>query len=505
MGLRDFTLFDVIVRNARLFADRRAFAFEGREVTHREYLQQVEKLAGGLADIGVGAGERIAILSQDNLEYVSLYGAAARLGAIVVPINWRLSIDEIAYVIRDTAPRVLIVGAKYQATIAASRDKLPPIEHWYGVGGESSLFAPLGDLLAGSGSPPAADITSDSGFVIVHTAAVGGRPRGALLSHGGLLAANLQLLHCWRLGEDDVNLGAAPLFHVAGLGLLLAVQHAGGVTVVLPRFDPDAALRHIQDYRVTVFAEFAPMLSTLLDRAAEQSSDLSSLRAITGIDAPQTIARFEATCPGAKFWVGYGQSELSGLASLAPNRERPGSVGRPSFLTSICVVDEFDQPVSPGETGEIVARGPMVFKGYWTCEDDNAFTFRNGWHHTGDMGRFDEDGYLWYIGRSPAKELIKPGGENVYPAEVEKAILEHPAIAAVVVLGVPDAQWGEAVKAVCVCKTGLTVTAAELIDFVATRIARYKKPKHVVFVDRLPETSAGTIDRAKLKQTYGLA
>jgi acyl-CoA synthetase (AMP-forming)/AMP-acid ligase II len=169
------------------------------------------------------------------------------------------------------------------------------------------------------------------------------------------------------------------------------------------------------------------------------------------------------------------------------------------------VVDELDRPLPTGATGEIVVRGPMVFQGYWRCEADNAFTLRNGWHHTGDMGRIDAEGYLWYSGRSPAKELIKPGGENVYPAEVERAILEHPALAQVVVIGVPDVQWGEAVKAVCVLKAGHTLSAEELIEFVGARIARYKKPKHVVYVAALPCTAADLVDRAAVKAGHGRA
>jgi len=166
-------------------------------------------------------------------------------------------------------------------------------------------------------------------------------------------------------------------------------------------------------------------------------------------------------------------------------------------------VDELDRPLPTDATGEIVVRGPMVFQGYWRCEADNAFTLRNGWHHTGDLGRIDAEGYLWYGGRSPAKELIKPGGENVYPAEVERAILEHPALAQAVVIGVPDVQWGEAVKAVCVLKTGHTLSADDLIEFVGARIARYKKPKHVVFVQALPHAAAGGVDRAAVKAGHG--
>jgi acyl-CoA synthetase (AMP-forming)/AMP-acid ligase II len=175
----------------------------------------------------------------------------------------------------------------------------------------------------------------------------------------------------------------------------------------------------------------------------------------------------------------------------------------PTATTRVAIVDDDDKPVGLGEVGEIVVRGPVVFSSYWNCDADTAFTFRNGWHHTGDQGAFDADGYLWYKGRSPAKELIKPGGENVYPAEVEREIGAHPAIVDVIVLGVPDQQWGEAIKAVCTCKAGHTVTEQEVIDFVAARIARYKRPKFVTFVAAMPKTAAGTVDRAAVKKEHG--
>ena len=505
MGLRDFTLHDVVARNARLYPQRTAFVADGRRITHAEYLARVERLATGLAAAGIAPGERIAVLAQNSLEFVDLYGAAARLGAILVPINWRLSADEIAHVITDTMPKAIVADAEYQAGIAAARERFAFTQSYYAIGDHVAPFVPFAGLYAPGAVAPAADIEADSGYVIIHTAAVGGEARGALLSHRNLLAANLQSLHCLGLQSEDVNLGALPLFHIAGSGLMLAVQHAGGATVVMKRFDAQAAARHVESDRVTLFGEFAPMLGTLLDKAGEGRNDLSSLRSVTGLDSPETMARFEKACPNARFWVGFGQSETSGFVSLAPYRENPGSAGRPAALNTGAGVDDPDVPRPPGGTGEIVVRGPVVFKGYWTLEADNAFTFRNGWHHTGDMGRFDDKGYLWYAGRSPAKELIKPGGENVYPAEVEKLILEHPAILEVSVLGVPDAQWGEAVKAVCVCKPGQQVSAAELIEFVGGRIARYKKPKHVVFVEGLPKTAAGAVDRARTKELYGSA
>jgi acyl-CoA synthetase (AMP-forming)/AMP-acid ligase II len=382
---------------------------------------------------------------------------------------------------------------------------LPMVERSYGIGRTDGPFAPYADLLDGADQSalPAPHSDADAGLVMIHTAAVGGRPRGALLSHANLIAASAQLLHYWSLTPDDVNLGVLPLFHVAGLGMLLAAQYAGGASVILPKFDAGTALDAIHRHRVTMLAEFPPILTTLLDAAEIRPEELSSLRIATGLDSPETITRFERLCPQARFWSVFGQSETSGFVTMGRFRERPGAAGQPTFLATVAVLDDADSPVAPGEVGEIAVRGPTVFKGYWRCDADNAFAFRNEWHHTGDQGTFDADGYLWYRGRSPAKELIKPGGENVYPAEVERAIAAHPAIEEVVVIGVPDAQWGEAVKAVCSCKSGQTATAQEIIDFVGARIARYKRPKFVAFVDAMPKTAAGAIDRAKVKEAHG--
>lgn len=500
MGLRDFTLFDVIERNARLYADRTAFVLADQRITHLDYLRRVERLAAGLAKAGVEAGDRIAILSHNNLEFVDLYGAAARMGAILVPINWRQSFDEIAYVVSDVTPKMVIADAAHQEALRASRQEFASVSRWYGIGANAAPFAAFEELLSDpAGDRP--DVAADAPYVIFHTAAVAGRPRGAVLSQAGLITGASQLIHYWSMTPDDVNLGVLPLFHLAGLSMLLVTQLAGGATTVLAKFDADHVVGHIRDEKVTVFAEFPPILSTLLDKAG--GDELASLRMVTGLDSSDTIARFEKQCPHACFWAAFGQSETSGFVTTVPFREKPGSAGRPTYLNAVAVVDERDRPLSVGEVGEIVVRGPSVFKGYWNCEADTAFTFRNGWHHTGDNGLFDADGYLWYKGRSPAKELIKPGGENVYPAEVENAICAHAAIAEAAVIGVPDAQWGEAIKAVCVCKPGQSVTAQEVVDFVGQRIARFKRPKHVVFVSALPKAASGSVDRDKIKDEHG--
>jgi long-chain acyl-CoA synthetase len=239
-----------------------------------------------------------------------------------------------------------------------------------------------------------------------------------------------------------------------------------------------------------------------LDLKEKVGGDLSSLRAVGGLETPETIERYQRLT-GGTFYCLYGQTETSCLATFGPYNERPGSAGRPLPLAEVRLVDEYDRFVPTGTVGEIVVKGPMVFKGYWNLEKENAYTFREGWHHTGDMGRFDEDGYLWYAGRKAEKELIKPGGENVYPAEVEKAILQHPSVLRTVVFGVPDPKWKEGIKAVCQLKEGMSLGERELIDFVAERLARYKKPHYVQFVADMPLTKDGNPDRAKVKELYG--
>lgn len=498
MSLRSYTLRDVIHRNACLYGRNTAFVFGEQRATHAEYAERTARLAAGLVAAGVNKGDRLAILAPNCLAHVELLGAAAYLGAILVPLNWRLSAEELAYVIEDVSPRVLVVA-----------EELTPLIPLRELG--NTLNYTLGSALApwrafselyleqSRSSSKLPSVDDDSDLMVIHTAAVGGRPRGARLSHQGLIAAGMQLQSAFRLTSADVNLGVLPLFHVIAHTHMLASQLAGGVTLLLPRFDPHALSRLIDEEKGSLMGTFPPMLSTLLDAATEQGTTLHSLRIVHGIDAPETIARLRAKHPQAAFWTTYGQTETSSLVSLGDYAERPGSAGRPTTGSSVTVVDELDQPLPINAVGEITVRGPMVFNGYWGCEADNAFTLRNGWHHTGDLGYLDAEGYLWFCGRSPAKELIKPGGENVYPAEVEKAILEHPALAEVVVIGVPDSQWGEAVKAVCVLKAGHTLGAEELIEFVGARIARFKKPKHVLFVETLPRTASGQPDRHAIK------
>jgi long-chain acyl-CoA synthetase len=503
MGLYDYTFYKVIERNAQVYRDRAALIFGGEKITHGKLLEKVDQLSCGLFSVGIRKGDRIGILSQNNLEFIYLYGAAAKIGAIMVPINWRLSKEEIQYTILNAIPKTMFVGSEFEANISPLISKFDSIERYYAIGQPKGNFEAFNDLLRDDRElRTEVEVSSDCSYVIFQTAAVQGKPRGAVLSHQNLILSDLQAMYCWGLKKEDVHILLLPLFHFAGLSLVLAVLQAGGSTIILPKFDVDQVLRHIQEDRVTIFGEFPPMLKNMLDRAQENHYDLTSLRAVVGLDHPETVRRFEEIT-GATFWTIYGQSETAGFVASSPYFERPGSAGITSVISEVRIVDEYGKMMEIGKIGEIVVRGPMIFKGYWNLAEESKYTFRDGWHHTGDMGRFDEDGYLWYVDRTPAKELIKQGGENIYPAEVEKAILEHPFIEEAVIIGVRDEKWGEAVKAICVLKEGKLLSETELIEFVANRIARFKRPKYVVFTSHLPKTENGHIDREKVKAHFG--
>ena len=504
MGLYDFTFYHLICRNAVSFKGRQALleAEDGLGLNFDQYKRRVDQIAAGLQKAGVTKGDRIGVLAKNSLDYFTLFGAAAALGAILVPVNWRLAPDEIAFILKDSAPRILFADPEHQETINGLKGKLTGVEKFYSLGPGKDGFHPFDSLLAKPGDFISQEVLSEDEFVIIYTAAVAGRPRGALLSHGNVLCSSMHFGYYMKLTSKDVLLNFLPFFHVGGLFMATTCFLAGGLNINMPRFDAARAVELIEQKGVSFMMVFSPILASLLEEQEKTGKNIRSLASVTGIDTKETIEKYEKVT-GGTFHVLYGQTETSCLATIGPYRERPGSAGKMLLFTEVRLVDDYDRPVAAGQVGEIVIRGPMVFKGYWNLAEDTAYTFREGWHHTGDLGRFDDEGFLWYAGRKAEKELIKPGGENVYPAEVEKVILQHPAVEKAVVIGVPDPKWKEAIKAVCQLKKGQTLDARALIDFVGERIARYKKPQVVQFVDELPVLQDGSVDRAEVKKRYG--
>ncbi|MCX8116488.1 MAG: AMP-binding protein [Desulfobacterota bacterium] len=499
--LRSFTVYNIFKRNAKLFKNQVALQSGAEKVTYGALFDQANAVAGGLKARGIKKGDRIGILAKNHAHFFPLMGAAASAGAILVPINFRLSAEEVKYNLTNTEPVMIVVDSDFQKMIDELRPSCPFLREFVTFESGAEGYTPFQSLLQAEPAEPA-EVGGDDPFLIIHTAAVLGKPRGAVLSHHNLIALTMQNIAIMGLTREDSYLHILPLFHIAGLFGALVILHVGGRNVMMSKFDAKVAGQMIDQEKITMIGDFPPILLQLLDEQAKGECSLSTLKHVFGIDLQETIKRFEKLGHG-QFWLVYGQTETMGLTSVCSNLEKAGCAGKPGPLADIKIVDEFDKEVETGKVGEIVVRGPLVFLGYWGEEELNRHTFREGWHHTGDAGRFDEDGYLWFAGRKAEKELIKPGGENVYPVEVEKTILEHPAVAEVSVIGVPDPKFGEGIKAVCVLKPGASLTAQELIDFVGGRIARYKKPGYVQFVEALPKREDGSIDRPKVKELYG--
>jgi long-chain acyl-CoA synthetase len=504
MALHDYSFYDLINRNAVCFKDLPAWleADDRRTMSFGEIKHHVDRLAAGLQQAGVAKGDRIGVLGKNSLEYFLLYGAASATGAILLPVNWRLSAEEVLFNLNDGTPKLLFVDPEYQPLIDAGRGRLPAIERCFNLkppGGGFDSFTALTDT--GAALRPA-EVADDDGLVIIHTAAVAGRPRGALLTQRNLVSANVHLNLLMHLTPADVHLNLLPFFHVGGLFMATMTFHAGALNVNMSKFDARRAVELIEEKHVTVLFDFSPILASIMEEHEKSGRKIGSLKHVVGIEAAEAIEKYQQLT-GGTFYVLYGQTETSAIATLGRYSDRPGSAGRTIALADVRLVDDNDETVAPGAVGEIAVKGPMVFKRYWGLPDDTAYAFRGGWHHTGDMGRFDADGFLFYAGRKPEKELIKPGGENVYPAEVERAILEHPAVEMTVVFGVPDPKWKEGIKAVCRLKPGKRLTAKELSQFVGERIASFKKPQYVEFVAQMPLLENGLPDRAKVKEAYG--
>ncbi len=506
MGLYDLSFYDLINRNAVAYANNICWieVDDGRQLTFAEYKMKVDLLAAGLSRAGIDKGDRIGIVGKNSLEFFLLYGAAAKLGAIMLPINWRLSADEVCYNLNDCTPKLAFGDEEFQKIFSDKKSELPSITNFYNLKEDKGTATPFESLFGEEDTLLPVNVESSDGFVIIHTAAVAGKPRGALLSHSNVLLADIHFHYYMGISPEDVQLNLLPLFHVGGLFMATSTFHAGGTNLNISKFDAAKAAQLIEEYGVTHFFDFPPILDSILKEASKNNSDLDSLKSIVGLGTPEVIEQFQSIT-GGNYYAMYGQTETSCLASMSRYNDCPGSAGRVVLLADVQLVDEHDQPVQTGEVGEITVKGPMVFKGYWGLDDDNAYTFRDGWHHTGDLGKFDDKGFLFYAGRKAEKELIKPGGENVYPAEVEKVILQHPAIAKTVVIGVPDPKWKEGIKAVCQCNEGEQVNAKELISFVGERIARFKKPQYVEFVEKMPLKDDGSCDRETVKKLYGKA
>jgi len=488
-------------RNARLFPNKVAIEHGNHRITFAEMLDMVRSLGSGLKAHGVKSGDVIAILSRNSEQFFLLYGAAACIGAIIAPINWRLSTDEIQYIISDCTPAMIFVESEIEKLVAQLSFHGLPSSKIILLDKTKDGKLSFSSLIDGRcPTVKSSAVAGDTPFIICYTAAIAGKPRGAVLSHDNIIACNIQTALTMGLTPKDAHLNILPIYHMIGIVFALAVMHVGGKNVILPRFDPPSVLKLIEQKNISIVGSFPPILSKLLSELGRENYDISILKHVYGIEKPPIIKEFEINSD-SQFWCLYGQTE-SLLSCLCPSAEKIGSAGKPGTLVDLLVADDNEQPSEPGEPGEILIRGPLVFQGYWKQPELSKYTLRNGWHHTGDIGRLDEDGYLWFIGRKEEKEFIKSGGENIYPAEVENVLLEHPHVQEAVVFGVSDEKYGEGIKAVCILTESSDLSEQELADFVKSKIATYKRPRYIEFVSSLPKKNNGSIDKKLVKTQF---
>lgn len=509
------TLGEMIETNAVKFPDQTAFVWRDQRLSHAQFRDRATSLAGGLAALGLKRQDRVGILCQNRLEFHEVYGACELTGLITATVNWRLAIPEMLHIINDGAPRVLIFEADYAETVAEMREHLRSVEHFICIGG-STDFATDYEEVVQSGTTetqPFRARPEDVAFLI-YTSGTTGRPKGVMLTHAGQVAAAEILGSDQRNGPDDRLLIMMPLFHIGAKVIQLA-QHWRAGTVHLQRnFDPKDVLKTLVEERITVTHMAPTMIQTLLELPGIDTADLSHLRMIVYAAAPMPlpVLRRGLALIGPVFQQQFGQTEGLGTTLLAHQHRPQGtvrdlevltSVGQASPRVGVRVVDDHGQDVAQGVVGEVLLTSPAVMKGYWNNSAATIDTLRDGWIHTGDVGRLDHEGFLYLVDRK--KDMIISGGENIYSREVEEALLSHDAVSEAAVIGVPDAKWGETVKAVLVLRAGHAIEASALIDHCRTQIASYKKPKHIEFVDSIGKLPSGKIDKVMLRKLYGQA
>jgi fatty-acyl-CoA synthase len=494
-------------RRRRKSPDRIAIVHEGRELTYRELDKRVLRLASALRQLGVVRGDRIAYLGPNHPAFLETLFAAGVLGAVFVPLNLRLATGELAHMLADSGASVLIHGAEQAHAVgelrterATRRDVSLAGHHGDGLGYEE---------LIGSGrdEPIDEEVGLDDNCLVMYTSGTTGRPKGATLTHGNITWNSVNVLVDIDLGNDEVTLVVAPLFHTAGLNMTcLPTLLKGGAVVLVSAFDPAGVLELVARHRVTYMFGVPAMYDAIAATPGWRDADLSSLRQVNCGGAPvpeRTIRTYQQR--GLVFSQGYGMTEASpGALYLGADMSaaKIGSAGVPHFFTDVRVVDSDLAEVRPGEKGEVVVKGPNVMSGYWGQADE---TRPGGWFRSGDVATVDEDGYVSIVDR--IKDMIISGGENVYPAEVEAVLHEHPGVAECAVIAVPDATWGEVGRALVVTASDAPADTrpeeADILRFLDGRLARFKLPRSVVFVDEIPRTASGKVLKRPLRDRYG--
>jgi long-chain acyl-CoA synthetase len=492
-----------LTATTRAHAGRVAVRVDNAAMTYRALDEASARVAGLLHERGLRPGDRVGIMMPNVAEVPVVYYGVLRAGGVVVPMNPLLKGREVAYYLSDSGARLIFAWHGFADPAREGAEQA-----------EAELIVVDGvgfpDLLA-SVTPDfqVADTDDEDTAVILYTSGTTGHPKGAELTHANLISnTEVSRADIVRAGPDDVIFGGLPLFHVFGQTVALNVAVAAGACLtLLPRFEAAHALRIIADHKVTVFEGVPTMYVALLHQPDRADYDTSALRMCIsgGAALPVEVLRGFDEAFGVPVLEGYGLSETSPVASFNhPGRERkPGSIGTPIRDVELRVVDEDGHEMPQGEVGEIVIRGPNVMKGYWQRPEATTEAIRDGWFHTGDLAKVDEDGYFYIVDRK--KDLIIRGGYNVYPREIEEVLYEHPAVAEAAVIGLSHPSLGEEVAAAVALKPGTAITAEELRDYVKSQVAAYKYPRHVWLVDALPKGPTGKIQKRDIVMPADLA
>jgi acyl-CoA synthetase (AMP-forming)/AMP-acid ligase II len=509
------TLGDIARYQAELRPDATAFVFEGRSTSFAQFDRHTNQVARALLAGGARLGERIAYLGKNSDHYFELLFGAAKAGVVMVPVSWRLAGPEIAYIVGDTEAATLFVGPEFSAVAAAVAPTLPALRVIVAMeGGVAGWPGYEAWRDAQDDSDPACPIGPDAVAVQLYTSGTTGRPKGAMLRHANLLglrsAQSVANTDWNRWSAEDISLVAMPVSHIGGTGWALMGLYNGAKGVVAREFDPNRVLDFIEHDRISKMFMVPAAMQIVVRHPRARQVDYSAMKYMLYGASPIPLALLRECMEvfGCGFVQMYGMTETCGtIVALEPADHTPEgsprmrSAGKALPGVEIAILDAEGKRLKPHEVGEVATRSPANMAGYWRQPEATAKTVdAENWLRTGDAGYLDEDGYLYIHDR--VKDMIISGGENVYPAEVENAIFGHPDVADVAVIGVPDEQWGEAVKAVVVPRSGTTPDAAAIIAWTRSRIAGFKTPKSIDFIEALPRNASGKILRRQLREPY---